>query len=108
MDSRDRPTSAADEVACSVCREPVAPGRTRVLARRDDLLFLEVSCAACASVTLGFVFAEDDVQVPDVVRLAGAPPISADDVLDMHHHLAAWDGDLRSLLVHSRRTGQQR
>lgn len=98
MDSRDRPSGPADDVACSVCREPVAPGGTRLLARRDDLLFLEVSCPACASVTLGFVFAADDIHVPDVVRLAGAPPVSGDDVLDMHEHLAAWNGDLRSLL----------
>jgi hypothetical protein len=85
-------------VACSVCREPVGPARTRLLARRDDLLFLELRCGACASVTLGFVFARDDRHVPDVVRLAGAPTITGDDVLDMHQHLAAWQGDLRSLL----------
>lgn len=108
MDSRDRPTPPADDVACSVCREPVAPEATRLLARRDDLLFLEVSCAACASVTLGFVFAADDVHVPDVVRLAGAPTLTADDVLDMHEHLAAWQGDLRSLLERPRGTGMGR
>ena len=55
-------------------------------------------CEACTSVTLGFVFAGDDRHPPDVVRLAGAPPLTADDVLDMHQHLAAWRGDLRSLL----------
>ncbi len=98
MDSRDRPRIRPDDVACSVCREPVAPDRARVLARRDDLLFVEVDCRSCASVTLGFVFAEDDRLLPDVIRLAGAPPISGDDVLDMHHHLEAWQGDLRSLL----------
>jgi hypothetical protein len=70
----------------------------RVLARRDDLLFMEFRCGACASLTLGFVFARDDRHMPDVVRLAGAPPIGCDDVLDMHEHLAAWGGDLRSLL----------
>lgn len=85
-------------MVCSVCREPVAPERTRLVARRDDLLFLELSCCACASVTLGFVFAPDDRPVPDTIRLAGAPAISSDDVLDMHAHLEGWQGDLRSLL----------
>jgi hypothetical protein len=98
MDFRDRPRSRADDLACSVCREPVAPPRTRLLARRDDLLFVELRCAACASLTLGFVFTEDRRLLPDVLRLADAPPISADDVLDMERHLAGWDGDLRGLL----------
>lgn len=98
MDSRDRPRTRADDLACSVCLEPAAPGRTRLLARRDDLLVVELCCAQCASVTLGFVFAASSRLLPDVVRLADAPPIDADDVLDMHHHLAGWGGDLRSLL----------
>jgi hypothetical protein len=103
MDSPDRPRTRPDDVACSVCREPVAPERTRLLARRDDLLFLELRCRTCASVTLGFVFAPDDRLLPDTIRLAGAPAIGADDVLDMHRHLEAWDGDLQSLLDHGGR-----
>ncbi len=98
MDSRDRPRTRADDLACSVCREPAAPGLTRLLARRDDLLFVEHRCPQCASLTLGFVFADGDRLLPDVLRLADAPPISTDDVLDMHRHLAGWAGDLRGLL----------
>jgi len=97
MDSRDGHRQHTDDVACSVCREPVPPRGARVLARRDDLLFVELSCQACASVTLGFILAPDDRLLPERLRLAGEP-VSADDVLDMHRHLADWTGDLRSLL----------
>jgi len=69
-----------------------------LLARREDLVFVELDCPACASVTLGFVLAPDDRLLPEPLRLAGAPPVGADDVIDMHHHLATWSGDLRSLL----------
>ena len=103
MDSQDRPRSGPDDAACSVCREPVAPERTRLLARREDLLFVELCCRACASVTLGFVFAPDDRRLPDTIRLADAPPITPDDVLDMHRHLEAWNGDLQGLLDHAGR-----
>jgi hypothetical protein len=97
MDSRDRHRQRTDDVACSVCREPVPPRNTRVLARREDLLFVELDCRACTSVTLGFILAPDERLLPESLRLAG-DPISADDVLEMHRHLASWSGDLRSLL----------
>jgi hypothetical protein len=98
MDSRDRHRQHSDDVACSVCREPVPPRRTQVLARREDLVFVELDCPACASVTLGFVLAPDERLLPEPLRLAGSPPVSTDDVLDMHRHLADWSGDLHSLL----------
>ena len=99
MDSPDRPRTRPDDVTCSVCREPVPSDRTRLLARRDDLVFVELRCRACASVTRGFVFAPDDRRLPDALRLADSPAISADDVLDMHRLLEAWDGDLHALLA---------
>jgi hypothetical protein len=97
MESRDQ--ARPDDVACGVCREPVAHDRTRLVASRDDLVFLELHCRACSSVTLGFVFTDGAAGLPESVRLAGARPVSADDVLDMHQYLGGWRGDLRSLLA---------
>jgi hypothetical protein len=87
-----------DDVACGVCREPADRDRTRLVARREDLVFFELHCRSCASVTLGFLFAEDGRDLPDAIRLAGRPPVSADDVLDMQRHLESWQGDMRALL----------
>jgi hypothetical protein len=96
MDFRDQPSS--DDAVCGACREPVAPGRVRPLASRDDLVFVEVRCDGCSSITLGFVFREQGGRLPDRIRLAGAAPVSAADVQDMRGYLEGWRGDVRSLL----------
>jgi hypothetical protein len=95
MEPRDH--ARLDDAACGACREPATRERTRLVARRDDLVFLELQCLACASVTLSFVFT-DGAAMPEAVRLAGASPVTAADVRDMRQHLAAWQGDLKSLL----------
>jgi hypothetical protein len=81
---------------CTVCEAHVAADQLRLLAQRDDLLFLEVHCPACGSTGLGFVTA--GASLPEADRLAGGSPMSADDVLDMHELLGAWTGDLRTLV----------
>ena len=106
MDPRE--PARLDDVACAVCREPVPHDQARLLASRDDLAVVELRCGACASVTVGFVFAPD---IHDALRSRPAPArVSADDVLDMHLYLEAWQGDLRSLLNRgeARPPGQER
>ncbi len=96
MEWRDQLLTLAHGVACTVCDSAVAPDRVRLLARRDDLAFVQLDCEACGSTTLGFVFR--DVLPPESVRFADPTPIGSDDVLDMHELLEAWDGDLAGLL----------
>jgi hypothetical protein len=95
MDPLDHLIALPDGLRCSVCDERVPETRIRLLARRDDLAFLEIDCGACLSTTLGFVLGgrSDASQA----RLE-APPVSSDDVLDMHELLAGWRGDLAGLL----------
>jgi hypothetical protein len=107
MDPRE--PARLDDVACGVCREPVAHDQARLLATREDLAVVELRCRVCASVTLGFVFTPD---IHDAIRAhsrPAAPPVSADDVLDMHLHLEAWQGDLQSLVDgrQARRPGRE-
>jgi len=122
MGPLDRLGALLDGMGCTVCDEHVPGARIRLLARRDDLLFLQLDCPACGSTSLGFV-ADDgirpevgrpdvlrpDVLRPDVVRpggsvaaeaarLADAAPVSSDDVLDMHTFLDSWTGDLAGLV----------
>lgn len=95
MDPLDHLIALPDGLRCSVCDERVPSTRIRLLARRDDLSFLEIECGACLSTTLGFVLGgQSDESEP---RLE-APPVSSDDVIDMHQLLASWRGDLTSLL----------
>ena len=87
-----------DGLRCTVCEERVPADRLELLAWRDELVFLQIDCSACLSTTLGFVVsgAADPADLPE------APPISSDDVLDMHEFLASWRGDLSGLLASDR------
>ena len=105
MDPLDHLIALPDGLRCSVCGERVPDTRIRLLARRDDLAFLEIDCGACLSTTLGFVLGgrSDD----SAARLE-APPVSSDDVLDMHELLASWHGDLAALLAPDRTAAERR
>ena len=96
MGPQDRLGALLDGMGCTVCDEHVPGHRIRVLARRDDLLFLQLDCPACGSTSLGF--AADATNRPEADRLAGAAPVSSNDVLDMHVFLDSWAGDLDDLV----------
>ena len=95
MDPLDHRLTLPDGLRCTVCDERVPADRLRLLAWRDELVFLQIDCGACLSTTLGFVVdgATDDQPGPPA-----PPPISSDDVLDMHQFLATWRGGLSGLL----------
>lgn len=101
MGRQDDLRALMDGLTCTVCDEPVPPAGIRLLASRDDLVFLQLDCRACASTTLGFVMTGNGdggpLEAADAVD-PDAPPISADDVLDMYQLLAGWTGDLASLV----------
>lgn len=114
MDPLDHLLALPDGLRCTVCDERVPATRIRLLAHRDDLAFLEIDCGACSSATLGFVLGgrTDGPMPADGMRSQadGRPPISADDVLDMHELLATWRGDMAGLLARdeSGRAGRRR
>jgi hypothetical protein len=95
MDPLDHRLALPDGLRCTVCEERVPAERLRLLAWRDDLVFLQIDCGGCLSTTLGFVVggaADDGSVAPE------PPPISSDDVLDMHQFLTTWRGDLTALI----------
>ncbi len=94
MDPRDDLDSLAGGVGCAACGELVPTDRIRILARRDDLVFVEIACPGCRSDSLGIVIGTDDEPVEavgpgptygefgpgDVERFREALPIEAADV----------------------------
>lgn len=102
-------------MGCSVCGATVGPDSIRLLARRDDLAFLQLTCPGCGSTTLGIVMGDEDVDGADGHLAAldprgadappdpDAPPLTRDDVEAMRDLLARHHGGLRSLL---RTTGE--
>ncbi len=82
-------------------------GRIRILARRDDLAFVELACDGCGSAALGLLVPAGSPDHPLVLDVAGDQrgdargaaattirPISEADVASVRADLAAWDGDL--------------
>ena len=108
MGPSDRPRPLPDGAACTACGAPVPTGRIRILARRDDLAFVELACPDCGSAAIGIlvpaasadggpvldVAADAPANSGSVVRHATVRPITEADVAAVRADLAAWDGDL--------------
>ncbi|MEO8470328.1 MAG: hypothetical protein ABI573_11765 [Chloroflexota bacterium] len=103
MDPRDPLRALPDGLFCTVCNEPVPADRIRLLARREDLTFIQVECALCGSTALEFLAdplaVEADAMPGEVTSVPAA--ISPDDVFAMHEFLADWQGDMRTLIGRS-------
>jgi hypothetical protein len=110
MDPRDRPLLLPDGAACTACGASVPTGRIRILARRDDVAFLELACPECGSAAVALLIAPQDADGSALLDVAadasasrhgpasrrrGTPrPISTADVEAVRDDLAAWHGDL--------------
>ncbi len=113
MDGADWLRTQLTSFGCAACGAPYETGRIRLLAERDGLYFVDLACARCASQAVAIVTVEmDDHATPqadagDIVQIVSdrapdrsGPPLTADDVLDMHLALVGFEGDARSLLEH--------
>ncbi len=108
MDPRDGLRPTLEDVACTACGAGVPADRLRILARRDDLTFVETRCDACGSLTLALLIAAVepdgrpflDVATDRPARAEASPAdrITSADVHAMRADLAVWRGDLRRLL----------
>jgi hypothetical protein len=96
MDSRDSLPPFVNGVDCAVCGQSVPVEGIKLLARRDDLTFVEVACAGCRSESLGIIVAGEDeggsiaygeFLPADDARFRDALPIGADDVLEVRELL---------------------
>ncbi|MBA2720939.1 MAG: hypothetical protein H0U52_17110 [Chloroflexi bacterium] len=97
MDPRDDLDSLAGGVDCAACGEVVPTDRVRVLAKRDDIAFVEIHCAACRSESLGIVIHAAEIDAAtrygefgpgEERRFEGARPIGPADVARVHALLA--------------------
>jgi hypothetical protein len=94
---------------CVQCGRTYEMGGIHLLARRDGLYFVDLSCAACGTRAVAVIGIERDEDEPRRrVRRSGRataamrqrverPPVSADDVLEMHRFLDGFEGDFRAL-----------
>ena len=119
MDPRDRLRPIPAGAACTACGASVPSSDIRILARREDVAFVELACGACGSEALALLIAgigPDAEPVLDVAdrsdtyegRRIPLEPISAAEARAVVAHLEAWRGDLVGWLdavaLHDRRS----
>ena len=113
MDAEGWLTSELASFACAACGQAYGEERIRLIAQRDELFFVDLSCAHCGSQAVAIVTiqiegdtttleAGDLVPADDGARARStiAAPVSADDVIDAHHFLERFDGGIDELLAH--------
>ena len=93
--------------ACGACGRSYRTSHISVLAQRDELFFVDLSCGSCGAEAVAIVTIriDDDesahVDAGDLLRAEAAPsggdPVDSDDVLAMHEFLREFDGDFRAL-----------
>lgn len=114
MDSPDWLRTQLTSFTCPACGRRYRGSKMRVMAEREGLFFVDLDCSRCGSHTVAIVTVEIDesevtIEVSDVVGddeiehlgeplPAGAAPVTADDVLEMHQFLARFKGDLGDLI----------
>jgi hypothetical protein len=103
MDPRDHPRPLPDGATCTACGAPVPSAGIQIVARRDDVAFVQLACPACGSATLGLLTGAAGPDGAPILDLADDRPapasgtiraITADDVIAIRDDLDAWDGDL--------------
>ena len=113
MDAEGWLTSELASFACAACGQPYGEAHIRLIAQREELFFVDLSCARCGSQAVAIVTIQVEGESPliEAGRLvrsgsAGdgeaetAPAITVDDVLDMHAFLSELGGDVRRLMAH--------
>jgi hypothetical protein len=92
---------------CVECGRLYDPEDFALVQRRKDVWVLSTRCRSCDEPCQVIVFLRPvaegepptDLTPDEAQNLAGQPPISSDDVLDMHDLLQRFDGDIEMLFT---------
>jgi hypothetical protein len=112
MDAEGWLTSELAAFACAACGQPYGEGHIRLLARREELWFVDLSCPHCGSQAVAIVTVQLEGEtvegaggVPHEAAPAGPqgapvpPALSIDDVIDAHVLLRDFEGDVHQLIA---------
>ncbi len=91
---------------CTTCRQRFRRDGFSFVARHEKLWVVSARCSACHTQQMFWVSLKNGVQATPAEispterkRLEALPPITSDDVLDMHQFLARFDGDFAELFA---------
>lgn len=119
MDGADWLRTELTSFGCGSCGRAYQPGRIRILAQREDLFFVDLACETCGSQAVAVVTIQTDdagaradageiqpvqlLERDDASSEPAGPPVSPDEVLEMHEFLSQFDGDFEALFRPRRR-----
>ena len=97
-----------DNIRCTTCGGKFYPEDFRVLGRREEIWFVAVSCGHCATQGIIFALVREGETAPRVkatgeltaeeqTKFSSLPPISMDEVTDIHRLLRDFQGDVHEL-----------
>ena len=112
MDAEGWLTSELASFGCAACGQPYGEAHMRLIAQREELYFVDLSCPHCGSQAVAIVTIqiEGETATLDGGELVpahpqdgradvSAPAITVDDVLDARALLADFEGDVHQLIA---------
>jgi DNA-directed RNA polymerase subunit RPC12/RpoP len=114
MDAEAWLASELASFACAACGQPYGEDQVRLIARREELFFVDLSCPHCGSQAVAIVTIQVDgetlrADTEEAIRetpdgeagmsLAARPAVSVDDVIDAHVLLRDFEGDVHQLIA---------
>jgi predicted phage tail protein len=115
MDAESWLTSELASFGCAACGQAYGQGHIHLIAQREELFFVDLSCEHCGSQAVAIVTIQVDGETArleggELVRATDAeeidldavpdrPPVSADDVLEIHDLLDDFEGDVHQLIA---------
>ena len=112
MDAERWLTNELASFGCAACGQAYGEGHIRLIAQREELFFVDLACDHCGSQAVAIVTIQVDGEVArleggELVRASevgfdeapDGPPVSADDVLDVHDLLDGFEGDVHKLIA---------
>ena len=95
--------------SCAACGRSYRASHIRVLAQREELFFVRLSCRECGAHSVAIVTIQVDDSEPAEIEVGelretlepapdlDGPLVTSDDQLAMHEFLRGFDGDFRGL-----------
>lgn len=112
MDAESWLTSELATFGCAACGQAYGEERIRLIAQREELYFVDLSCRHCGSQAVAIVTIQVEGETPTLetgelqpadederVTPGDGRPVSVDDVLDVHAFLERFEGDASELLA---------
>lgn len=98
MDGADWLRTQLTSFGCATCGRAYESERIRILAQRDALFFVDLSCTMCGSQATAVVTVQSEGAHDMDGQVGGVDAsVTTDDVESMHDFLAGFDGDVSGM-----------